>query len=274
MPDPSAIGASQFPQTRVGRAIAVASQRTGIDFDYLVDQARLESNFDPQARAKTSSASGLYQFTKQTWLGTVKQHGAEHGMEWAANAIERNSDGSYYISDPGLTGSILDMRQQPEAASLMAAEFASDNATFLQNSLGHSVQQVDLYLAHFLGAAGAAKFLAAYDANPESAAAPDFPKAAAANQPIFYDGAGHPRSYAAIRALFQKKLDSDGGFSGGSGAPAFAGSQANWSVRANTPNPGPAMTMRGFEPMPKGLSIAFAQQAYQRLESMNGRNEA
>ena len=43
-------------------AIARAATRTGVDFDYLLAQARLESGLDPSAKAQTSSATGLYQF--------------------------------------------------------------------------------------------------------------------------------------------------------------------------------------------------------------------
>ena len=65
---------------RVTAAIAGAASRTGVSFDYLMDQARIESGMRPDARASTSSATGLYQFTIQTWLGTVKRHGAAHGL--------------------------------------------------------------------------------------------------------------------------------------------------------------------------------------------------
>ena len=75
-------------QSGVGMAIQQAAARTGVDFSYLLGQARIESGFDPNARARTSSATGLFQFIDQTWLGTVKRHGAEHGLAWAADLID------------------------------------------------------------------------------------------------------------------------------------------------------------------------------------------
>ena len=69
----------------VRSAIAQASQATGIDFDYLLGQAQLESGLNPTARAGTSSATGLYQFIDQSWLGVVKQHGSDYGLSWASN---------------------------------------------------------------------------------------------------------------------------------------------------------------------------------------------
>ena len=194
------------PRDRVGGAIFRAAASTGVDFDYLLGQAKIESGLDPNAKASTSSATGLFQFIDQTWLGTVKEHGARYGLGWAADAIRRGSNGHFYVSDAGLRQKILDLRKQPEAAAAMAAEFASDNRDYLQARLGRPVEGVDLYLAHFLGAGGASEFLAAHDANPDAPAAGILPAAARANRWVFYDRDGSPRSFAEIRARFAEKL--------------------------------------------------------------------
>ena len=60
----------------VRTAIARASEKTGVDFDYLLAQARLESGLDPDAKARTSSATGLYQFIDSTWLHTMDRYGS------------------------------------------------------------------------------------------------------------------------------------------------------------------------------------------------------
>jgi hypothetical protein len=57
-------------------ALTRAANRTGADFGYLLQTAMRESSLNPEAKAPTSSATGLFQFIEQTWLGTVKQHGA------------------------------------------------------------------------------------------------------------------------------------------------------------------------------------------------------
>jgi hypothetical protein len=191
---------------RVGAAIRAASARTGVDFRYLFNQARIESSLDPDARARTSSATGLYQFIDQTWLATVSKHGAAHGLGWAADAIRQSGDGRYHVSDPAMRRAVLDLRRQPEAAAAMAAEFASDNRAHLESRLGRPVEPVDLYLAHFLGAAGAASFLRAHDANPDAPAARLLPAAARANRAIFYDRAGGSRSFAEIRERFAARI--------------------------------------------------------------------
>ena len=190
---------------RVTNAIAMASRRTGVDFSYLLGQAKVESSLNPTARAATSSATGLYQFIDQSWLAVVNKHGSEYGLGWAADAIKQ-SGGRYFVADPDLRQQILDLRKHPETASVMAAEHAADNKAYLESRLGREAQPVDLYLAHFLGVGGAAKFLSVHDANPGATAASLFPSAARANRSIFYDKSGDARSFAEIRDRFAAKL--------------------------------------------------------------------
>ena len=261
---------------RVDQAIAAASHSTGVDFDYLMNQARIESAMNPSARASTSSATGLFQFTKQTWLATVKEHGAENQMGWAADAISQSSDGTFRVDDPGVRAAILDLRTNPEAASVMAAEFAADNGQHLTTALGRSPEPVDLYLAHFLGANGAVKFLTAHDANPAAVAASLLPKAAAANRSIFYDKQGMQRSVGEIRQIFAAKISGSNASvrwassSPTDTSPSMTRQSWNSTQSSSMPTTTAMPQMRGFEPMPKGLSLNFARDAYQRLASMGG----
>ena len=206
IPTTYGIGQLDGGRDRVTSAIQLASARTGVAFGYLLNQARIESSFNPNARARTSSATGLYQFIEQTWLATVKRHGAGHGLGWAADQIRRGANGRYYVADPQMRRAILDLRRQPEAAAAMAGEFASDNQAYLEGRLGRSAEPVDLYLAHFLGPAGAARFLRAHDANPGMAAASVAPSAARANRWVFYNRDGSPRSLAEIRERFAARI--------------------------------------------------------------------
>lgn len=248
-------------QQRVTAAIASASARTGVSFDYLMDQARIESGMRPDARASTSSATGLYQFTKQTWLGTLKQHGAAHGFGWASDAISKNGDGTYAVSDPSIRALILELRTDPEAAAAMAAEFAADNGEYLQSRVGSAPGSVDLYLAHFLGAEGAARFLDAHKDQPEQAAAPLFPAAAAANRSIFYRHNGSARSLADIRRNFAAKLGNT------TSQPPLSAPAYQHSIRQAS-NQQPRLTLTSMEPMPQRLDLDFARDAYRRLSGL------
>ena len=202
--------ASQSVRTSPLVSIQRASEATGVDFEYLVSQAEIESSMNPNARAGTSSAAGLFQFTQQTWLATVKKHGHKAGMEWAQDAIQRDKNGAYFVADPKTRKIILDLRFEPEPASRMAAFFALDNRDHLRARLGIEPTSTDLYLAHFLGSGGAVKFLSERAKNPNATAASLFPEAAAANRNIFYTKSGAPRSLEQVYALFHDKLDQAG----------------------------------------------------------------
>lgn len=255
-------------RAQVREAIADAAARSGVDFGYLYSQAQLESSLDPEAKAPTSSAAGLFQFTRQTWLATLKEHGREHGFAWAADAISRSADGRYTIADPTLRSSILDLRYDAGAASAMAAEFARDNQSFLQSQLGRALEPVDLYLAHFLGPAGAAEFLAAHDTDPEGIAAASFPAAATANRSIFYDAAGRARSFSEIRTRFADRMADASNSAPPVLTASFVRARASQSVASGTGPGDPNQGMRGFEAMPGRLSLGFAAAAYRRLETL------
>jgi hypothetical protein len=190
----------------VRSAIAKASQATGIDFDYLLGQAQLESGLNPTARAGTSSATGLYQFIDQSWLGVVKQHGSEYGLGWASDAITRSGN-RWVVNDPSMKSAILGLRNNPSVSASMAAEFASDNKASLEGSLGRGATGTDLYMAHFLGLGGARSFLRTMQVNPGVSGAAMFPAAARANRSIFYDAGGNARSLSDIYQRFAAKLD-------------------------------------------------------------------
>ena len=247
-------------QQRVTSAIAMASARTGVGFEYLMDQAQLESGMRPDARAQTSSATGLYQFTNQTWFATLKRHGPSHGLDWASGAITQNRNGAFTVTDPDMRAKILGLRTHPETAAVMAAELASDNSDYLQSRIGGSPQDVDLYLAHFLGARGAGDFLAAMQADPNQAAAPLFPSAAAANSSIFYRPDGAQRSLVEIRDGFSAKMVS---------APSAKQMSASLEQRFSKDSLRRApLALAEMEKMPKSLDLDFARKTYERLSGV------
>ena len=181
----------------VEQAIWQASQETGVDFAYLMEKAAVESSFQPDLKATTSSATGLYQFIDSTWLSAMKAHGAEHGLGQYADAIQRRADGGLTVPDPTMRRQILELRKDPKVSAELAAELTKDNKATLESRLGTPVGSTELYLAHFLGAAGAGKFLSAMRDNPLRAARDVVPEAAASNTPVFYDRrSGQPKTLA------------------------------------------------------------------------------
>lgn len=209
IPDSAIPAARQIaaPTGSVQAAIADAAQATTVDFDYLLAQAEVESAMNPVARAATSSATGLYQFIDSTWLGTVKRHGPRFGLEGVADQIALTASGSAYVTDPGQREAILALRDDPRIASLMAAGLAEDNRAHLLPILGRQPSHAELYLAHFLGAGGAGRFLTELQADPGQSAPELFARPAAANRGIFYSPDGTPRSLAQVMNVIGGKLD-------------------------------------------------------------------
>ncbi|HEY1753670.1 MAG TPA: transglycosylase SLT domain-containing protein [Caulobacteraceae bacterium] len=172
----------------VEAAIQRASAATGVDFSFLMGTAKRESGYNPSAHARTSSAAGLFQFTDQTWLATLKQHGAKYGYARYAGLIQQGGGGRYYVPGAEARSTVMDLRLDPHASALMAGELAADHAAYLRGRVGREPTAGELYVAHVLGPQGSARLIDAVRTSPGANAAALFPQAAGANRAIFYHG--------------------------------------------------------------------------------------
>src|SRR5471032_2645222 len=154
---------------------------------------------------RSSSARGLFQFIDQTWLGTVKEAGAQLGYGNYANAITKSSSGSYSVSDPTARSAILKLRDDPAASSAMAGVLTQSNSFKLTGKIGRRPTDGELYMAHFMGVGGAAKLIANAEDNPQASGARLFPNAAAANRPIFYEHSGRARSVSEVYSVLSSR---------------------------------------------------------------------
>lgn len=214
----------------VYKAIKSAAEKTGVNFSYLMEKAAVESSFDKNAKAKTSSATGLYQFIESTWLKMVNDHGDKYGLQKYADKI----DDSGNVSNSKDRREILALRKDPEISSLMAAEFDAQNYAQLKENVGGDIGATELYLAHFLGAGGASGFLNAMKKSPNMAAADIFPRESRSNRGVFYDSkSGQPRTLNQIYAMFDAKFSrgNDAG-SKNFGAPQTMMAQASTPASA------------------------------------------
>ena len=151
--------------------------RTGVEPNTLKTFAAIESNFNPNAKASTSSATGLFQFLKSTWKDMTQKYGAKYGISPSTSPLN------------------------PEANALMGAEFLKENTKIIQ-SVKPNVTTTDLYLAHFLGPGGAKTFL---KADPSTIGAELMPAPAKANRNIFFKGGdkSKPRTVGEIYEHFK-----------------------------------------------------------------------
>ena len=183
----------------VEAAIQRASTATGVDFTFLMKTANRESGYNPKAQAPSSSAAGLFQFVEQTWLSTLKQHGAKYGYARYADLITKGADGRLHVDGGEARKAVMDLRLDPHASSLMAGELTSDHAAYLRGRTGRAPTGGELYAAHFLGPSGSAKLIEAMQIRPGASAASLFPDAAASNRSIFYRD-GRPATVSEVYA--------------------------------------------------------------------------
>jgi hypothetical protein len=103
----------------------------------------VESDGDPNAKNKRSSATGLGQFLDETWLDMIRAHRPDL-------AKGRRQD------------EILELRRDAKVAREITARFTERNAGMLRKR-GLPVTPGTLYLAHFAGGAGAVAILSAME---------------------------------------------------------------------------------------------------------------
>ncbi len=107
-----------------------------IPADYWPMLSKIESADQPYVQAKSSSASGLYQFIRSTWIG--------EGGKWG----------------PTLRPAFGGLKPSPEEQLARARTFTAKNAAYLR-SRGVPINRATLYAAHFLGPVTAGSILAA-----------------------------------------------------------------------------------------------------------------
>jgi hypothetical protein len=187
-------------------SIERASKSTGINYKYLLAKADQESSFNTKAKSKTSTAEGMYQFTDGTWLYMIKKHGAKYGLNRYADKIMK-INGKYFTSSKKEHDEILNLRSNPQIATIMAAEYAKENYMVLENFLKRNPNASELYIAHFMGPTGAMKLFDAINKNPKQKAKNIFPSAAKANKNIFYDWrTKKERSVEEVKEYLSKKF--------------------------------------------------------------------
>ena len=204
-PQQPVVGGHPLPAD-VLQSIRSASATTGVDFKFLLAQASLESGFQSEVRARRSSAAGLFQFTNQTWLEMMRNHGQKYGQGALASQIATQSNGKLGVEDKATETQILDLRKNVDLSAHMAAELTKANAAHLEKALGRKPGAADLHLSLLLGATGAVRFLKAHQSDAAASAAALVPAAARQNPTIFYDSGHTPKTVAAVYQRIEERL--------------------------------------------------------------------
>jgi hypothetical protein len=103
----------------------------------------VESDGNPNAKNKRSSATGLGQFLDETWLDMIRAH-------------------RFDLAKGRSQAEILELRRDAKIAREITARFTERNAEMLRKR-GLPVTPGTLYLAHFAGGAGAVAILSAME---------------------------------------------------------------------------------------------------------------
>jgi hypothetical protein len=269
----TAIAAAVHGASSVMNAIRDASARSGTNFDLMLASARLESGLDPSAQASTSSATGLFQFIDQTWLGAVRQYGPQHGLA-AEAALVVPRDGHLTVDDPGARQRILALRKNPDIASALAGDHLRGISDKLGLALGRPADAAEIYLGHVLGSGGASQLLQAVRTTPNQAASDLLPAAARANQALFEAPDGtqytvtqfmqHLRNRVARAYAAQGSVMPVGPVNLAQTSPA-SGSQTQKQVAA-----GPRHSRQPIE----REVIANLSKVFNQLDSANGRGQS
>src|SRR5690606_30427239 len=143
---------SSVPQP-IAHALDRAGARNGVDFDYLLQTAIRESSLNPNARASTSSATGLFQFIESTWLEMMKDEGPRLGYADFADHIEER-DGEFFVANPAVRQQILELRKDPLVPADLAAAFTHRHRDSRHTKFGRVQSPGELYIAHLLGPRG------------------------------------------------------------------------------------------------------------------------
>jgi hypothetical protein len=155
-----ALGVARWPSP-------VSAPADPIPPGYFEMLARIESGNRPYVKARTSSASGLYQFIRSTWIA--------EGGKWG----------------PDMSKAFGGLKPSVEEQTARARSFTMKNVKALQ-AAGVPINSATLYAAHFLGAGTAIRML---KAPPEARAADVVSEAAARANPSILGGGRTVRQF-------------------------------------------------------------------------------
>lgn len=127
------------------QAIRQAAKMVGVNEETMVNFAKLESSLKVNAKASTTSASGLFQIVDGTWKELLGKHAKKYGIPMDAD------------------------KNNPFYNALMAAEYAKANLSKLPDYKGTGLEEsTALYMTHRFGTTGGINFIKQLLNNPNA----------------------------------------------------------------------------------------------------------
>lgn len=148
-----------------------------VSYELMSKIADIESSFNPDAKAGTSSASGLFQIIRSTerWLREICD----------------------------IEGDVFD----PLTNSRLGGCLIQYNTKYLTRKLGRVPTFTENYTAHFLGSWTAVKFIQMVESKGSDIASERFPRESKANPRVFYKSDGTARTLAEVLGYFSDKME-------------------------------------------------------------------
>lgn len=146
------------------------AQGSGIDPNYFLKTANIESRFNPNAQSPTG-AKGLFQFIRSTWNGMPGSRGLNP--------------------------------YNPQHNTQMAVKLAQQNSARLEKALGRKPKNHELYMAHNIGAGGALRLL---KANPNAVVSRRMIGSNPRHNPKFFYDKGRPVTAARAIQKYQNEF--------------------------------------------------------------------
>ena len=206
--------------------------------DFYERLAKIESGGDPNARAKTSSATGLYQMTRGTFDDLKNKIKGLNNYSWEQHA-----------QDPNIQRQFMEALLARNEKSLVGQ--------------GHQVNDLNRYLAHFAGSSGADKLLRSGPDTPIEAVLGK--KAAKANNMV-------GKTVQEVKDFFAKKLGIKSHDEQRSPAPSYPTPDfSNLSASANRPRGGlPTPATSSLSLIPSALGILAQKGGSPAIQTASG----
>lgn len=176
---------------KVAELVAEAAKIVGVPASVALGMGHAESGFNYRAKARSSSAAGIFQFLDGTWYGAngargeLLQYGNKYGIPAGSNQYD------------------------PYANALLGVNFIRNNIQSAERDYGGKVPSGVAYLYHFLGAGNGAKFMKAYRMNPnmpaDRAGLKNSDGVISANPGIFLDR-GRIRTLGEVMDIMNRKM--------------------------------------------------------------------